>query len=567
LPTFDLAPWTGWIDVGEPDLFALVTIGILVLRAPPRAADFRFRGFAATALILASLSCVAGVVLGLSMPGPVGGSDNSYLRPDNALRVAKGFVTALALLPFLRERLRVRGDAMVWLGSGMTVGLALVATAAIVERALFPGVFDFSADYRVAASFASMHIGGGYIGAYISLALPFLLVCLVRRRALMLIAMTTVALSAGYALIVTYARTAYAAASIAIVIACFGWGWAARRGSTPIRTSAALPALLLVIVAGIVVTGIVTPMMAERVGQASPDLAGRVSNWTQGLALRDRGPFATLFGMGLGTYPRAALASKSDSRAPTNFVLARDGGYRFLSFIAGVPLYFGQKVPIEPGRTYRLFVGLRSPDSRAALTLMLCEKWLLYSDNCRSATVAPRAIGKWEDFGVPLSSAGLVRPALLGWLRRPVELSLVDLVPGTTVEVGHIHMLDDRGHDLLVNGDFSHGTERWYFTDDDHLVWRIENQYLMTFFEGGVLGLTALILLVAAALLGAVRGIARGEPMAACIAASLTGFLVCCIFDCLLDAARLATLFYLIAFCGLTMLSRTGNEDPGLASA
>jgi hypothetical protein len=81
----------------------------------------------------------------------------------------------------------------------------------------------------------------------------------------------------------------------------------------------------------------------------------------------------------------------------------------------------------------------------------------------------------------------------------------------------------------------------WYFTDDDHLGWRIENQFLMTFFEGGILGLAALILLIAAALLGAVRGIRLGRLMAACIAASLVGFLVCCPFDCLLDSPRLAT--------------------------
>jgi glycopeptide antibiotics resistance protein len=567
LPTFDLAPWTGWIDVGEPDLFALVTIGILALRASPRAADFRFRGLAATALILAVSSCFFGVALGLGMPGPPGGSDNPYLRPDNALRVAKGLVTALALLPFLRERLRRRGDALTWFGAGMTVGLAGVVAAAIVERALFPGIFDFAADYRVAATFAGMHVGGGYIGAYIVLALPFLLVCQVRARTPMLIAAMVVAVGAGYALVVTFARAAYVGASVALVVACLGWGCAARRGNTRASAARALPALLLVTVGGIVVAGILTPIMAERLGQASPDLAGREASWRQGLALRDDGVFADLFGMGLGTFPRVVLARKPDGRFPTNFVLGHDGGYRLLSLAAGSPLYFGQKVPIEPGRTYRLFLGLRSSDSRAALTLMLCEKWLLYSDNCRSATVTPRAIGKWEDFGVPLSSAGLARPALFGWLRRPAELSVVDLVPGTTIDLGDVRMLDDRGHELLANGDFLRGTEGWYFTDDNHLAWRIENQYVMTFFEGGVLGLAAFVLLAAAALLGAARGIGRGEPVAACVAASLAGFLVCCMFDCLLDAPRLATLFYLVAFCGLTMLTRGGSQDPGLVSA
>ena len=41
LPALDLTPWTGWTRVGEPDLFVLVTIAILALRAPPRRATSR----------------------------------------------------------------------------------------------------------------------------------------------------------------------------------------------------------------------------------------------------------------------------------------------------------------------------------------------------------------------------------------------------------------------------------------------------------------------------------------------------------------------------------------------
>ena len=562
LPAFDLAPWTGWIDVGEPDLFVLVTLAILAMRAPPGAADFRLRGLAAAALALAVLSGVAGVALGFTMPGPPGGSDNPYLRPDNALRVAKGLVTALALLPFLRERLRRRRDALVWLGGGMAAGLALVTAAAIVERALFPGLFNVAVDYRVAAAFSSMHVGGGYIDAYIAMALPFLLVFLIRPRLPCLFAMVALAGGAGYALIATFSRTAYAAASISIIVACIGWGRAARYGHLRTRISAALPVLLLAVVAGAVGAGIAVPVMTDRVGRAAPDLADREASWTEGLTLGDRGLFATLFGMGVGTYPRIVLAGRPDGRFPTNFVLGRDGGYRFIALAAGTPLYFGQKITVETDRTYRLFLGLRSPDG-AALTVILCEKWLLYSDRCRSATLSPATTGKWEEFGIPIATAGLGRPVLFGWLRRPVELSLVDLVPGTTIDVGHVRLLDPQGRDVLTNGDFSRGTERWFFTDDDHLVWHIENQYLMIFFESGVFGLAAFMALMTAALLGAARGIRRGEPMAACVAASLVGFLVCAMFDELLDSPRLAALFYLIAFCGLAMPRQPPGEAPG----
>src|SRR5262249_39705472 len=159
---------------------------------------------------------------------------------------------------------------------------------------------------------------------------------------------------------------------------------------------------------------------------------------------RDDKFVSALFGMGLGTYPRVVLARNFDGHFPTNFVVEHDGAYPFLSLHAGLAAYFGQKVLIEPDQQYRLFVALRSSDGKGALSIVLCEKMLLYSVNCRGATFVPRNPGIWEDHGAAISTAGLDEKAVLGWLRRPVELGLFDPVPGTTIGIGHIRMLDQR---------------------------------------------------------------------------------------------------------------------------
>jgi hypothetical protein len=211
-------------------------------------------------------------------------------------------------------------------------------------------------------------------------------------------------------------------------------------------------------------------------------------------------------------------------------------------------------VAIEPGRQYRVFLALRSRDGRGELPVMLCEKVLLYSANCQGATFRLRGSGGWEDFGAMISSADLDQHVVLGWLRRPVEFSFFNPTPGTTIDVGHIRMLDPHDRNILVNGDFSRGTERWYFTDDDHVVWRIKNQYLMSLFECGALGLVALIVLTGTALAGAIRAIRRGEPMGAAVLGSLVAFLLSGLFDNLLEVPRLAALFYIVAFSGLTMM-------------
>lgn len=565
LPALDLAPWTGWMYVGEADLFVLVTIGVLALRAPPRLADFVVEGFPAAVLALALVSCFLSVALGLALPGPEGGSDNPYLQPDNALRSAKGFFIALALLPFLRERIRTRGDPMAWLGAGMTAGLALVAAATLTERAIFTGLFDFTTDYRVVGTFSSMHMGGGHIGAYIAMALPFLLVCLLRPHPPTLLAMFGIAICAGYALAVTFARTAYIAALIGTLAACLGWAWSTHRDRGKGLSSLLGSAFLLLMVGGIVIAASETGLMTERLQTVAPDLAHRENNWTGGLAMRDGGLATALFGMGLGTYPRIVLARAPEGRYPSNFVVKRDGAYPVLTLHAGLPTYLGQKVEVEPDQQYRLFVALRSPDGKGQLSVVLCEKMLLYSVNCRDATLRPLGSGTWQDFGVAISSAGLGEDAILGWLKRPVELDLFDPVPGTTIEIGHIRMLDPQDRDILANGDFSRGTERWYFTDDQHLIWRIKNQYLMSLFEGGAVGLVSFVLLVGTALAGAVRAMGRGERMAAAVAASLVAFMCSGLFDYLLEAPRLAALFYIIVFSGLTMM-QAPMQAPAAAS-
>jgi VanZ family protein len=557
LPAFDLAPWTGWVSLDEADLFVLVTIAILALRAPPRRTDFVVAGFPAAVLALTIVSYLLSVTFGLALRGPEGGSDNPYLRPDNALRLAKGFFAALALLPFLRERMRTREDTTAWLGAGMLVGLAFVVAAVFVERAVFTGLFDFTTAYRVVGTFSSMHVGGGYIGAYIAMALPFVLVCLLQLRPLTLFAMFGIAVCAGYALVVSFARAAYGAALIAILSGCFGWMWAARRRHGGTLSALVLSALLLLLVAGIVVAALDTRFMTERLRLVAPDLAVRENNWSGGLALRDDNLATAVFGMGLGTYPRIVLTRKPEGRFPTNFVVEHDGAYPFLSLSAGLTTYFGQKVAIEPDQQYRLFVALRSPDGKAALSVILCEKMLLYSANCRDATFRPHGLGTWEDFGAVISSAGLDQDVVFGVLKRPVELALFNPIPGTTIEIGRIRMLDRQGRDILANGDFARGTERWYFTDDQHLIWRIKNQYLMSLFEGGALGLASFVLLAGTALAGAVQAMRRGDRMAAAVAGSLAAFLASGVFDYLLETPRLSALFFIVAFTGMTML-----QDP-----
>ena len=158
---------------------------------------------------------------------------------------------------------------------------------------------------------------------------------------------------------------------------------------------------------------------------------------------------------------------------------------------------------------------------------------------------------RWQPVAMTLPVAGLGGGSLLGWFHRPVELSLSGTPFGHRVELRDVRLTDDAGRSVAVNGDFAFGLDRWIFTDDSHISWRMLNQYLMLWFETGAFGLAAFLGLAGVAVAGGVRASWRGAVTGAAVAGSVAGFLVSGMFDNVLEAPRLATLFFLVCLCGL----------------
>ncbi len=454
LPSFDLAPWTGWVAVEEPDFFALVTIAVLALRAPPRRADFALGGWTGMAVALAIVAASVGVVRGLLLPGVPGGSDLLELEPENALRIAKGLAFALLLLPFLRREIALNGDAPRLFAAGMTAGLALVAAAALAERAVFTGILNFDTAYRIVASFSSMHLGGGYVGAYAAMALPFALALATRRGFARVIAAGAAA-GGVYTLVVTFARAAYGSAIVSSIVVALGW-LALRRKGAPSLTLA-LPAALLAAGLGVIALAAADARaMEKRLAQLVPDLAWREDLWSAGLATRRPGVAAALLGSGSGTYARLLRATMAPDQRAGNLVLREDGKGRMLALEAGLPLYLGQKVALAPDRIYRIAFSLRSPDG-GTIEASLCEKMLLYSSNCVDIDVEAPSDGTWRRFAGAIPTTGMLRVLRLGVLHRPLELSFTLLDPGTHAGLADISLSDPDGRELACQRQFPAG--------------------------------------------------------------------------------------------------------------
>jgi hypothetical protein len=558
LPALDLGRWTGWTMIGEADLFVLATLAVLVVRDPPALTDLMPRRWQSLILLLFLASSAVGLIIGLAAPfGYTGQSSNPYLRPDNALRLAKGLAEALVLLPFLRHRCRTSANTLPLLCCGIAIGLVVVTVIVLAERALFPGILDFTTDYRVAGPFSSMHVGGGHIGAYTALALPFALALgLLSIRWLPMAAIGGIA--GTYTLIVTFARTGYAAGMMACAmtgLALLPASW--RRGGLS-RVLAIVPGIL---VAAAVAFAASSTGMRSRVASAATDLLMRESNWRAGWAVRDRDLATQIFGMGLGTYQRTMLSRSRENR-PSDFALEGDDTGRFVRIRMESPFYLGQKVALPRTGSVHLTLQFRGDTETAGLTWALCDKILLYSDHCQEGRFSPSAANAWKTVSAVMPVDGLGAGALGGLIQRPVELALFGTTTGTTIAIRDVGLTDSDGHPILANGDFRHGLDRWLFTDDSHVSWRIFNQYLMLLFETGVVGLVSYLAMAGMAIAGGVRAALRGDPIGGAVAGSVVSFLVSGLFDNVLEAPRIATLYFLICFAGMMLWEVSPCRPP-----
>jgi hypothetical protein len=562
LPALDLGLWTGWYVVNEADLFVLATLATLAVRRPPAATDFIPNRWPGAVLLLFLVSYAISVVIGLTAPNGGGLSSNPFLRPDNALRLGKGLVEAIVLLPFLRHVLRMGAKPRITLACGFVLGLILVTAVVLVERALFAGILDFGTDYRVAGPFSSMHVGGGHIGAYTALALPFAFALgLMSLRCLPLTALGIV--GGTYTLIVTFARTGYAAGLggctvMGLTVLRALW---ARRGWTRAAVAAAFVVFLLA-VAGAAASGV----MRQRLLGAADDLITRESNWRAGWAVRDEGVLTDAFGMGLGTYQRT-MSARSGVNRPTDFGLSEDSSGRFVWIRMASPFFLGQKIVLPEIGSVHLKLTFRGSTPGAGLAWSVCDKVLLYSDHCQSGQAGTITPNVWQDVSAIIPVAELGACIAGGTICRPVELAVFGSAGGSTFAVRDISMTDDSGRQLLANGDFRQDMDRWIFTDDSHVSWRIFNQYLMLLFETGIVGLVAYLAMAGVAFAGGVRAAWQNDPVGGAIAGAIASFLLSGLFDNDLEAPRLATLFYLICFTGIALWDVTPSRPPSVPSA
>ena len=564
LPALDLAPWTGRFFWDEFDLLLTVCLAVGYLRSPPA----RQRGAGSPwnlAFALLAVSFAASTVTGAApWPWPDSNSFVSYYSPYNGLRIAKGVVWAWLFVGLLRRLERSGHDTRTALASGMALGLAYVVAFVAWERLAFVGLFDFVGEYRVTGPFSAMHRGGAYIECYIAIAVPFVAVgVLEARQRFARVAGAALLVGASYAMMVTFSRNGYVAFGVALFLLL---SLTRSAGSWRQAWFAGLVVAAMLAVALPVLLG---PFARERLAQWEPDLAIRQAHWNDALTMRDGDLWTTVFGMGVGRFPVTHFwRSREPLRAGSYRLDAdADGATRFLRLGGGGGgLYIDQIVTASAMQPHVLKMRLRANKPAAPFELSVCEKWMLTSRTCVAATVrAGNTPGAWTSVETTLDFARLAEPRA-PW-PGPIKLSMHTPADGTVVDVTDIGLQASNGNELLSNGDYRRGLDRWFFSTDVDPPWHIHSLPVAVLFDQGWFGVGAWTLLVVTALYRGARRAWQGDRHAAAALAALAAFLVSGSLNTLIDEPRFLFLLLLITgLCCCATRHENAARDRGLQS-
>ncbi|MBU6174887.1 MAG: VanZ family protein, partial [Planctomycetes bacterium] len=352
LACVNLMPFTGWIWVGELEIFLLIAFSISVLRYEIQPFDLFPSGVSRYLLAALGIVQLIGLMIGLVDPeSSFWESANPYLHPFNSWRATKGFWLALVFLPIIRYELRTDASTKNRFFIGVVLAASVVSLGGISERILYPGFFDFQSDYRIVSSWFDMHLGGSQIAIFFSLTVPAVLWFLIYERGFTVRFLSFIVLIAVlYCLIISYARAAIAITLLGglllAMIMAISFRYRERRVLSP-STRWGIP---FAIVFGALVLAIGAwniPFFRSRLYSILPDFDTRLANWKTAFEQPDASsPIQWLVGHGSGCYPRMQFELSKDT-ATSNLILQMEEKDNHLRIESRSTLYIGQKITVD----------------------------------------------------------------------------------------------------------------------------------------------------------------------------------------------------------------------------
>lgn len=311
--------------------------------------------------------------------------------------------------------------------------------------------------------------------------------------------------------------------------------------------------------------------MDARLETVSQDLQHRLEHWRTAVSIMERDLDTRLLGQSIGGFPQTYYLMHQDPATVAGFRIEDAGSRRMLRLFGGPNIRIGQRLSLEPRQAYGLSLSLKTDEdpNPIQLDLRICHRHLVpaYEWNPTCATFNPRIQPNSTDWmrieqTFDAQELGSFKGAQEGWL----TLEIANRSVGRWIDIGTISILDAAGQELVDNGDFARGFDRWFlYSDFDHLPWHIKNLWVHVYFELGFIGLVLFVLIALVALMKTARSAVGLDSFALALLAALAGFYAVGVFGTIIDSPRVSTLFWLTTLLALGHVSITTDGYPGSA--
>lgn len=548
LPLLDFSPITGLLFFNEFDLVVLSTCLIFHLRGSKGNEALQLPKVVTIIIAMLSLAYITSTIKGIfPLESLDANSFTNYYSGYISLRGIKGYIEALLLLPMLQNDLRDISNIKKYLIPGFLIGLVGVIFFGIWERHIFPGLLDFSNDYRITSSFFDMATGGAYIDAYLSMLLPLVFTCFLFWKGIVPKLIGLGLFGAGlYILLVTFSRICYASFLISMIPLSIGimvnykkkWKVAMFGG------------IIVLIVASITIPVFKGGYIRDRFEKVSQSMDVRTRHWKNAIQKMDTNWGTVLVGMGPGTYPKTYF-QKLDGKKPGHYQFVSQGKNQFLRLFPGEFLYLGQRILLKKHSSdYMLTVDVISSEKKGQLSFPICEKSISYSFKCNWKTInIVNENDNWGNYKISYPEFEIGQDRLSQ--KKPIEFAIYNGNKDIIIDVDNIILTDSDGNNVIKNGDFTHGKDYWFFSIENHLAWHIFNVWVNLFFELGILGLLVFTAFILFVLIHQIKDILKKNMFSLILFSSFCGFFVVGLVGSLLDSPRILFLFYFISFLSI----------------
>lgn len=318
---------------------------------------------------------------------------------------------------------------------------------------------------------------------------------------------------------------------------------------------------------------VIPPLAGEqaqtRFSTVGKDFDTRQTHWNTALAAMDPAPLTQVLGNGVGSFPQLFFSYAAQTGFPlATYSLGETDGATYLR-LGGGDFNMMQRVQVTPNTNYQVTARLRAEAGQPIFSLSICHKNMIFSEryvpDCRrvSHRFKKDDSGDWITFDATLDSGGLGRWGALYW---PPTLQIHN--GRGIVQVTDLAITGPDGRNIVHNGDFDQGLDRWFLVSDfEHLAWHAKNIYLHYFIEQGGFGLLTWLAFVVAALVATARAILAQDTLAVILLPALVSFLITGLVGTLVDMPRVAMLFYLLLFASLLTRNGIAATDQDEASA